>query len=95
LLIPLVQVELFGDNFNTFVGNIVVMYKPIKAIGIGGDVVGHDLFETFIIGNDKEVDHDDVAKFESVDHIGDGHIAEGVQQDKRCFGVIFDVCFNF
>lgn len=52
----------------------MIMHKPIKTIvSIGGsDIIDHDLFKPFIIGNDKQVDHDDVAKFKLIDHVGNG-----------------------
>lgn len=65
----------------------MVMHKPIEALSIGCDIIGHNLPKPLIIGNHKQVDHDDVAELELVDHVGYAHLAECVEDDDGGLGV--------
>lgn len=63
------------------------MHKPIEALSIGCDIIGHNLPKPLIIGNHKQIDHDDVAELELVDHVGHAHLAERVEDDDSGLGV--------
>lgn len=67
-LASLVDVKVLGDGVNTFVGDLMVMNEPIEIVVIGGsDVICHDLFKPLIVGDDKQVYHDDIADMLFVD----------------------------
>ena len=89
----MVDVKLPSNNVDSLVGDVLVMSKPFEIIRSDLDIVGHYLFESFIIGEDKKVDHDYVTHFQSVDHLGEGHITESIEDDKSRFGIGLDVCF--
>lgn len=79
--------KILGETVHSVVGNIMVVHKPIEALSAGCDIIGHDFPEPLIVGDDKEVDHDDVAEFELVDDVGHAHLAEGVEDDDGGLGV--------
>lgn len=86
--------EILGEALDSIGGNIMVMHKPIETLSIGGDVIGHNLPKALVIGDDEEVDHDDVAEFELVDDVGHAHLAEGVEDDDGGLGVVGHVVLD-
>ena len=82
------NIELFCDDGYSLIGNIGIMNEPIEAIGGSHfDIIAHNLSESFIVCYDEEVDHDYVAQFELVDHLGHVHVAESVQKHYCCLGM--------
>ena len=57
------------------------MDEPVEAFSVCCDVVCHYFAETFVVGDDEQVDHDDVAQFETIDEIGNAHLAECIKDD--------------
>lgn len=58
---PFEEVEGFGHYVDSFVSDVVVVNEPVKIFSGDRDVVAHDFSEPAIVGDDEEVDHDDVA----------------------------------
>lgn len=81
------DIELLGEGLYSCVGDFVVVHEPVEAFGGGCDVVGHDFAEALVVGDDEEVDQDDVAESEAVDEVGHAHLAEGVEDDEGGAGV--------
>jgi hypothetical protein len=65
----------------------MIMQEPIEIFSGCRDVIRHNLSKPLVVGNHKEVDHDDVAQLEFVDHIGDNHVAESIQNDESCLTI--------
>ena len=80
--------ELLRDQVGSLCGDEVVMQEPVKVIAGDFDVVGHDLSEPSVVGDHVEVDHDDVAHLELVDHLGHIHVTEGVEDDEGRLRVV-------
>lgn len=72
----------------------MVVDEPVEAFSVCGDVVGHDFAETFIVGDDEKVDHDDVAQLETIDEIGNAHLAESIKDDDCAARMRLDVVIH-
>lgn len=69
----------------------MVVHEPVEAFSGGCDIIGHDFSKAFIVGDDEQVDHDDVAEFESVDQVRHAHFAESIEDDDGGAWVALDV----
>ncbi len=82
--------EFLGNCLNSSIGDFVVVHEPIEAFSCGSNVIGHDFAEAFVISDDKQIDHDDVAKLETIDEIRNAHLTECVEDDDGSAGVRLD-----
>lgn len=80
-LLELCDSEFLGDGLHSSIGDLMVVDEPVEAFSGGCNVIGHDLAETFIIGNYEEIYHDDVAQLQPVEQVGHAHFAESVEDD--------------
>ncbi len=70
------------------------MDEPVETFSACCDVVCHDFAEALIVGDDEQVDHDDVAQFETIDEIGNAHLAESIKDDDGGSRMRFDVVIH-
>jgi hypothetical protein len=63
------------------------MDKPIETFSGCCNVICHYFSESFIVGDDEEVDHYDVAQLQAVDQIRDTHLTKSIQDDYGCAGM--------
>ena len=89
----MVNIKFPSNNVDSLIGNILIMNKPVEIIRSNLDVVRHNFLKSFIIGEYEKIDHNYITHFQSVDHLGEGHVAESIEDDKSRFRIGLDVCF--
>lgn len=65
----------------------MIMNKPIKVLSSRRDIISHYLFKSFIVCDDEQVDHYNIAKLKSIDHIRNIHIAKGIKENEGYFRI--------
>ena len=80
-LFQLINSEFLGNGLYSSISDLVVVNKPVEALGCGCHIIGHNFAEAFVVGDNEEVDHDDIAELQPVDEIGHAHFAEGIEHD--------------
>jgi hypothetical protein len=88
IMIAMEETELLSNQVSTFESKVVIMNKPVEAVTHNFDIVGHNFLKPLIVSNDEEVDHDDIAHLEPIDHLRHVHVAESIQNYKRCLLVL-------
>lgn len=79
LLCPFIDIKLFSEYGNSLITNLMIMYKPIKIISINGsNVIIHTFPKTFIIGNNKQVDHYHITKFQFIDNLWNCQVTKSI-----------------
>jgi hypothetical protein len=65
----------------------MVMNKPIEILSSRSDIIGHYLSKPTVIGNHKEIDHNNIAQSEAIDHIRHLHITKSIKDNKSSLRV--------
>ena len=76
------NIKLPSNNVDSLIGDVLVMNEPVEIIRSNFDIIGHNFFKSFIIGEDEKIDHDDVTHFQAVYHLREGHVAESIEDDE-------------
>lgn len=88
----MIKVKVLSDSLDALIRYELIVQKPIKVLSDNFNIIGHDFLESSIIGNNKQIDHDYITHFKTINHLWKGHVTKGIDYYKGCLWVILDEC---